>query len=249
MRLVKSIIGWRFLRFIALALPLVFACQTFGIKKPVPKPIGSFQTIDTGKYLISADLLSPEQSEKYFGVDLPKLGIQIINLGIENKAPASLQLNLDEIFIRDKDKYLYRPLSLNELARRIYKANKYKEMVNYGAKKGVVYGISGAIIGAVTGIIASGKAGKGAAIGGWSLGTINAVRGAEEAKHKASERIREDLESLIMVPGRIPYDTKVRGLLFFAIPPEEIQFLELRLEEQQTREKLNLNLEILRQPD
>lgn len=245
MRLAKPIPTF----FIPLTLSLILSCQTFGLKKPIPKPTGSFQKIDSGGYLVSADIISPDDSQKYFGINLNDLDIQAINLGIENKSAATLRLNLDDIFIRDKDKYLYRPMPMSELARRIYKANKYKEMVNYGAKKGTLYGISGAIIGAVTAVITGDKPATGAAVGGWVLGTIKAVEGAEEAKEKATERIREDLGTLIAVPGRIPQDTKVRGILFFPIKPENIKSLEVRLEERDTKEKLDLNLEIFRQAD
>lgn len=245
MRIVKPIPTF----IIALTLPLIVSCQTFGLKKPVPKPTGSFHKIDTGKYLISADLFSPEESKKYFGINLNDLDIQAINIGLENKRVATLRLNLDDIFIRDKDKYLYRPVPINELATRIYKANKYKEMAHYGAKKGALYGISGAIIGAVTSVIVGRNPATGAAVGGWTLGGYKTVEGIEEAKKKATERIREDLGSLIVVPGRIPEDTRVRGVLFFSIKPEDIKSLEVRLEEQDTKEKLNLNLEIFRQAD
>jgi hypothetical protein len=238
--------------FILITLSLTLSCQTFGLKKSVPKPIGSFQAIDTGRYIVTADLISSEKSKKYFGVNLTELDVLAINIGIENKSTAPLRLTLDDIFIRDQDKYLYRPMPMKKLARRIYKANKYKEMVNYGAKKGAIYGVSGAVIGAVTGVIVGGNPGTGAAVGGWTLGSVKAVEGAEEAKGKATERIKEDLGTLILVPGRIPYDTKVRGVLFFDIPLEDIkdiEFLGVRLEEQDTKEKLNLDLQIFRQAD
>jgi len=234
---------------ILLTLTLILSCQTFGLKKSVPKPTGSFQKIDSGKYQVSADLISPDESQKYFGINLNELAIQAINLGIENNSSAALRLNLDDIFIRDKDKYLYRPLPISELARRIYKANKYKEMVNYGAKRGALYGAAGAIIGAVTAAIVGGNPATGAAVGGWTLGGYKTVEGIEEAKEKATERIREDLGSLIVVPGSIPEDTKVRGVLFFPIQPQDIKSLEVQMEEQDTKEKLNLNLEIFRQAD
>jgi len=224
---------------------LLVSCQTFGLKRPLPKPLGAFQTIDTGRYLISADLLSSEESKEYFGIDLPRMGIQILNIAIENKAASPLKLNLADIFIRDQDKYLYRPLPLRQLAKKIYKANRYKEMVNYGAKRGTVYGIGGAIIGAVTNTILGKSPATGAAIGGWSLGSIKAIEGAEQAKHKAPERIKDELGTLMMVPGSIPQDTRVRGLLFFEIEPQDIRSLEIRLVERESRERLDLDLEIV----
>lgn len=246
---------YRVVRIAALLLiiPLGVSCQTFRMKKPPPKPIGSFQRVDRGKYAVKVDLLSPEQSKQYFGVNLNEMGIQPANLELENKNAELLQLSLDDIYVKDKDKYLYRPMTLDQLAKRIYESNKYKEMVNYGAKDAAVYGAAGAIIGAIGGLILRrGGAGQGGAIGGWGGASAGAIKGATQAKERATERIKDGLGQLMMTASKIPEDSKVKGLVFFQIPPEEVQTLkalEIRLTETETRNKLDLELELQISPE
>ncbi|MBI2877968.1 MAG: hypothetical protein HYY20_13915 [Candidatus Tectomicrobia bacterium] len=242
-------------RVVALLLiPLVASCQTFGMKKPVPKPLGSFQRIDRGKYAVKIDLLSPEQSRQHFGVNLNEIGIQAVNIELENKNAAPLQLNLDDIYFKDQDKYLYRPLTLDRLAKKIYESNKYKEMANYGARDAGIYGAAGAVIGAVGALILGGtdSVARGGAIGGWGGASAGAIKGANQAKEQATERIKDGLGELMMTSNKIPEDSKVKGLVFFQILPEEVRSLktlEIHLTETETRNKLNLELELQVAPE
>ena len=225
---------------------LLLSCQTFRAKKPVPKPLGTFEKLDHRKYAMKIDLISPEQSKEYFGVNLNEMGIQPINVELENKSHRPLQVTLQDIYLKDKDKYMYRPLTLRDLSKRIYKANKYKEMVNYGAKNAAIGGAVGAVIGTVGGLILGRNARTAGAIGGWGGASAGAIKGATEAKGKATERIQEDLGPLMWLPGKIPHDVKVKGLLFFEVDPQEIKTLKINLGdiETSTQESLELELEI-----
>lgn len=226
----------------------LLSCQTFGAKKRIPKPLGTFKELNHRTYAMKIDLLSPEQSEEYFGVNLNEMGIQPINVELENKSHEPLQVTLEDIYLKDKDKYMYRPLTLRDLSKRIYEANKYKEMANYGAKSAAIGGAVGAIIGTVAGLIIGRDVGTAGAIGGWGGASAGAFKGASEAKGKATERIQDQLGPLMWLPGKIPSDVKVKGLMFFEVDPQEIKSLEVRLGDIETRaqESLELELEILK---
>ena len=64
---------------------LLFSCQTFGVKKRIPTPRGTFEKRDHAKYAMKIDLLYSEQSKEYFGVDLNEMGIQAVILELKNK--------------------------------------------------------------------------------------------------------------------------------------------------------------------
>lgn len=246
----------------ALGVMLCFAllevsCTTFETKRPISAPTGSFQRVQTPKYQVKSDFLKPEQVKEYFGVELYQIGVQTVNVEIQNTENRPMSVALDDIYLKDRAGYIIRPLDINALTDRIYDFTKYKEMTNRGLKKGVLYGLGGTALGAAVGAIAGGIAGgstagegalTGAAVGAATGTTVGAAKGAMEAKQAAYEKIQRNLSSVMLTPGRSEGDVVKRGMLFFEVEPQNMGRLEIKLRDLATQEKMDLNLEFMGKP-
>lgn len=236
---------------------LQVSCTTYGVKKPISAPTGTFQRIQTPKYQVKSDFLKPEQVREYFGVDLYQIGVQTINVEIQNTENRPMSAAIEDIYLKDRASYIVRPLDINALTDKIYNFTKYKEMTNRGLKKGALYGLGGTALGALAGAIAGGVAGgttagegaaTGAVIGAGAGATAGAAKGAMEAKQVAYERIQKDLSTVMFTPGRMEGDVVKRGMLFFEIQPQDMGRLEVKLRDLQTQERMDLNLEFMGKP-
>jgi len=189
----------------------------------------------------------PAETKAAFGFDARGAGLLPVQLVIDHKGTAPVEINPAQTFLLDHQNNLW-PVLEKRLAYQRVTKNSELAGVGTGALKGGFLGAAaGALIGSAVGIVTKGGVGEAAAIGAAVGAAAGATAGGAAAygSDKGSQEISSDLRNKSLDNRPIRPMEIVHGFIFF--PGEALSAKEIRVQfkESGTSRVINVALPLL----
>ncbi|HOW57754.1 MAG TPA: hypothetical protein PKZ12_07110, partial [Smithellaceae bacterium] len=170
-------------------------------------------------------------AQEAFGFAIMEAGILPLQVVLDNKSEHSLMIVPQQTFLIDEAGNVWPILEQDMAYERLARHTELGGVAAGGAKKAVLMGTAGAIIGAAVGIVSGrniGAAlGKGAAIGAAAGAVIGGAEGSDTRDVRA--KIRDDLRSRTLHNRAVQPQELAYGFLFFPGEVKKAKILRLQL--------------------
>jgi uncharacterized protein YcfJ len=245
MRKTKTIV---FAAYCALIM-IVIACSPYERRVvPFQAPQASPNAIHIDGAVIAArSYVKAGEAEEAFGFDIRGAGILPVQVVFDNKSEHSLMIIAEQTFLVDDDSYVWPILEQSMAYDRLSKHTELGRVVPEGAKRSLLFGAAGAMIGAAIGIVTgtnvAAAAGKGAAVGA----VAGAVSGGAQAAIDPSEvqsKIREDLRTRALQYRAVRPGELAHGFIFYPGEARSAKVLRLQIKQVETGKVSTYNMKL-----
>ena len=234
--------------YCALAV-IIIACSPYERRVvPFQEPQASPNAIYIeGAVIAARGYVKSGEAKDAFGFDIRGAGILPVQVVFDNKSKYSLMIIAEQTFVVDEDSYVWPILEQSMAYDRLAKHTELGRVVPEGAKRSLLFGAAGAMIGAAIGIVTgenvAAAAGKGAAVGA----VAGAVSGGAQAVIDPSEvqtKIREDLRTRTLQYRAVRPGEMAHGFIFYPGEARSAKVLRLQVKQVETGKIFTYNMKL-----
>ena len=200
-----------------------------------------------GAAVAARSFADARDAEAAFGFDIRSAGILPVQVVFDNKSPHSLMIIADQTFLVDDDGNVWPVLDQNLAYDRLSKRTEWSRLVPEAAKKGLLFGAAGAVIGAAIGIVTGSNvgaaAGKGAAIGTATGVVVGGAQGTGDHA-EVQRKIREDLRTGSLQYRAVRPGEMAHGFIFYPGEAKTARVLRLQIREAETGKLFTFNMKL-----
>jgi len=200
-----------------------------------------------GAVIAARSFIDASEARAAFGFDIRAAGILPVQVVFDNKSSHPLMIIAEQTFLIDEESNVWPILDQNLAYDRLASSTEWGRVAPEAAKRGVLFGAAGAVIGAAIGIVTgtnvAAAAGKGAAVGA-AAGVVSG--GAQAALDPADveAKIREDLKTKTLQYRAVRPGELAHGFIFYPGEAKTAKVLRLQVRETDTGKISTFNMKL-----
>ncbi len=200
-----------------------------------------------GAVIAARSFVDAAEAKNAFGFDIRAAGILPVQVAFDNKSNHSLMIVADQTFLIDADGNVWPILEQNLAYDRLARQTEWSRVAPEAAKRGVLFGAAGAVIGAAIGIVTgtnvAAAAGKGAAVGA-AAGVVSGGGQAALDPSNVQSQIREDLRTRSLQYRAVKPGELAHGFIFYPGEAKSAKMLRLQIKETDTGRVSTFNMKL-----
>lgn len=200
-----------------------------------------------GAVIAARSFIDAGEAKSAFGFDIRAAGILPVQVAFDNKSNHPLMIIADQTFLIDADGNVWPILEQNLAYDRLSRQTEWSRVAPEAAKRGVLFGAAGAVIGAAIGIVTgtnvAAAAGKGAAVGA-ATGVVSGGGQAALDPSNVQSQIREDLRTRSLQYRAVKPGELAHGFIFYPGEAKSAKMLRLQIKETDTGRVSTFNMKL-----
>lgn len=198
---------------------MLSACTFYESRQVAFRPPEQYANVQVvaGASVASEAFGDPAKARNVFGFDIRGAGLMPVQLVIDNRGSAALELVPDQTFLVDSSGGYWNLLDRRTAYQRVEKSSEFGTIAKGAGRSSVLGAATGALVGLAVGVLGRGNVaediGRGAVVGaagGAIAGGVNAGTSGEAGRQIARDLANKELVNRVIDPG-----TMGHGFLFF----------------------------------
>ncbi|MEE9912424.1 MAG: hypothetical protein K4571_11945 [Deltaproteobacteria bacterium] len=218
--------------------------QVVPFKTPQSSPNAVY--ID-GAAIAARSFVDVEEAKSAFGFDIRQAGILPVQVAFDNKSTHPLMIIAEQTFLIDAESNVWPILEQNLAYDRLSRQTELGRVAPEAAKRGLLFGAAGAVIGAAIGIVTgtnvAAAAGKGAAVGA-AAGVVSGGGQAATDPSDVQSKIKEDLRTRSLHYRAVKPGELAHGFIFYPGEAKTAKVLRLQIKEMDTGKVSTFNMKL-----